>query len=120
MARLYDQVTRHDVEQANQALYTDPLWEPGFSELWDVRGIRALIASIEDVYKLASDEMTNLDRSGTDRVAVIVARQIDYALVHLHRYHVRGTGRPYRIFWKHAEACTWLGVPAAVLTPPAV
>ena len=108
--RLEGQVTGDQVAEVSLLLFRHPDWQPGFCELWDARGITELLVTLEEVRRVAAIEKEHLQRMGMGRVAIVVARDIEYYIGRLYTAFVRDTERPVRLFKSIDKAQHWLGL----------
>ena len=108
--RFEGQVTGDEVAEVSCLLFRHADWQAGFCELWDARGITELVVTLEEVRRVAAIEQDHLAEIGTGRVAIVVARELDYFLGRLYIAFVRGTQRPVRLFRSIDEAQQWLGL----------
>ncbi len=94
--------------QAMDALYRHADWQPGFSALWDARGIRELLIGPEDVARVM-EAMTRLEPlMGEGRGAFVVPREIDYVIARLLIHRGASSKRERRTFSRIEAALAWL------------
>ena len=120
--RLEGQVTGKEVAEVSFLLFQHPDWQPGFCELWDARGITELLVTLEEVRRVAAIEKEHLGEIGMGRVAIVVARDLEYYLGRLYTAFVQDTERPVRLFKSIDKARHWLGLsslPPLVMVPNA-
>ena len=94
--------------------YGDPLWQPQFAELADLRGadmtqittsgLRRLMAHLEPLYQ------------GIDHDAAVVApTDLNFGLARLYEMESSESSQTTRVFRDFSEAVTWLGIDAAFI-----
>lgn len=105
-------VTGIDLLRANEALYSDPAWQPGFDEFWDCSGIAEFDVSPDEMKAIAAMEMGSQDRIGTGRVALVMTREVVQMVGHLYRRLVSEAGRPVEVVRTREAGAEWLGLEA--------
>jgi hypothetical protein len=102
-------VASHDMLECLSRLSADGLWRPSFSTLWDARAIRQLTIVPTDLDLLLERAMRPPDRS-PGRVAIIVARQIEYQILSLLLIQRDSNPRIPKVFCGLPSALGWLGI----------
>ena len=109
--RFEGQVTGGEVAEVSCLLFRHADWQAGFCELWDARDITELVVTLEEVRRVAAIEKDHLAEIGMGRVAIVVARELDYYLGRLYIAFVRGhaaPGAPLPV--RRPRRSSWLGL----------
>lgn len=107
--RLRGDVTSDSVLERLSNLIVDACWNPSFSMLWDARDIQRLTIAPSDIDLLLDSSQFKGQRSPA-RVAVVVARQIEYQILSLILVHRDATPRIPKVFCDLPAALGWLGI----------
>ncbi len=110
VVRLRGDVTSACVLEHLSRLTLDALWHPTFSTLWDARGIQRLTIAPADLDLLTECSPQNGEQS-SGRVAIVVARQIEYQLLSLLLIQRNAATRIHKVFCELPSALGWLGIP---------
>lgn len=99
-----------DLVGAITGLYGHEDWEPAFDTLWDATGITELILDPVDLQRVMEAAGPYVQRLGTGRSALVVARDVDVAIAKLilHRQKGDASQRDRRLFERLEEAIAWL------------
>ena len=109
MVRAIGYVSGADLARANEALYSDPAWVPGFDEFWDCSGIVEFDVSPEEMRAIADMEVSGQDRIGPGRVALVMTREVVQMVGILYRAMVTEAARPVEIVLSLEAGAAWLG-----------
>lgn len=112
-------VTGQDVSQVLNTLFSDPAWQPTHNSLWDGRRIQQLDLQPDHVADLLKQAEALRLRRGPGKTAIVVERDLDYALARFFSLAIKHPTRPMQVFRSLAAAQEWLGVPAGWDLPPA-
>jgi hypothetical protein len=98
-----------DLAEANEALYQNPKWQPGFDELWRCDAITEFVVLPSELKEVVEMETANAARVGTGRVALVITREVVQMIGELYQHLV--ADRDVEIFETLDEAVSWLGLP---------
>ena len=112
MVRASGYVTGKDLLHANEALYSDPAWRPGFDEFWDCTDIAEFDVDPGEMKAIVAMEMDNQDRIGTGRVALVMTREVVQMVGYLYRRLVAEAERPVAIVRTLEAGADWLELDA--------
>ena len=113
LVRAFGSVSGEDLAAADEALYHDSAWQPGFDEIWLCDGITefsVLPHELKAVVRMETDA-----RVGTGRVALVMTRDVVRMIGELYQQMMAGLNREVNVVFSLDEAARWLGMPA----PPA-
>lgn len=105
-------VTGADLLDANEALYSDPAWRPGFDEFWDCSGITDFVVALDELKAVAAMEVEGKDRVGQGRVALLMTREVVQMVGYLYRRLVEESERPVEVVRSLEAGAAWLGLDA--------
>lgn len=107
----YGDVTGADLVAAMEALFGDEAWEPGFSALWDGRGIERLTLGFTDYSSVLAAAVRLLGRIGGGTGVVLTSGFEEYASAFQIRKHLGPVpGRQLRLAGGLREALALLEV----------
>ncbi len=109
-------MTGQEIVDACTSLVTNPDWQPGFDEVWDLTG-----SSEVDVTPIGLDQMVQAARGHADKVGVsrcvfVVSRDGVEAVLRLFGRLTQDLPRTYHIVRTLAEAEAWLGLEPETLS----
>ena len=110
--RATGRVTGAEIAAANEALYSDPAWRPGFDELWDCSEISEFVVDLGEIREVARMEVEGKERIGPGRVALVMTRDVVEMIGQLYRVLVVESERPVEIVRTVEAAAEWLGLDA--------
>lgn len=110
MVRATGYVTGRDIFLANEALYSDPAWQPGFDELWDCSDISEFVVDLDELKDVAAMEVEGKDRVGNGRVALVMTREVVQMVGYLYRRLVVESERPVEVVQTLEAGAAWLGL----------
>jgi|SRR6185503_1064161 len=105
-------LTDREVRDLYESIRTDPVFEPTFRQLCDLRDVTQITASADTLRDLAR---SHIFADGTRR-AFVVARDVDYGMSRLFQAYVV-PGAVLEVFRDMEKAELWLGL--RVSTPTA-
>ena len=104
-------VTGDEMAQACRSLVTDPEWEPGFDEVWDLRGASEVDVDPGELKRLVAGAHDLRDKFVDNRVVFVTRREVIDVLTHLFGLLTADLDRTYRRVDTPEAAAAWLGVP---------
>lgn len=110
MVRATGYVTGTDIARANEALYSDSAWQPGFDEFWDCGTIAEFDVSPEEMKQIAGMEVEGQGRIGAGRVALVMTREVVQMVGYLYRTLVKEAERPVEVVPSLEAGAAWLGL----------
>ena len=69
-------------EALAQALYTDPRFEPGMAELWDLRSAHAPL-SVAEVQEIVAIGQRGAANRGVGRTAIVTSSNLEYGVARM-------------------------------------
>jgi hypothetical protein len=106
--RLSDTVTGDEFIQAVTDMLGDERWQPGFNSMWDGRYVTALNLEPERAREFIKRMGAVRDRRGAGKTAVVVARELDYAMARFFSLAIKVTARQINVFRTVEDAQRWL------------
>lgn len=121
LTRGWGNLTGAELHAHARALAACPEFQPAFRQLADLRGVRTLVASTDDVRKLA-DLNPFVPRA---RRAVLAATDVVFGMARMYQSHLDGPGDSLRVCRHLEDALRWLDLSEALNTlevrwPPAL
>ncbi|MEM8600829.1 MAG: hypothetical protein AAGF99_12995 [Bacteroidota bacterium] len=115
--RYSDTVDGAEHERGIETVLADPAWQLGFDWLIDMRAIRALIITPEDMNQMRARRRALHDARSSARTALVM-RPVDEEIAVLYATLVKrdlppGVKRDVRVFLHLNDARAWLGLDAA-------
>lgn len=101
-------VDGRDLMDSIAALYGHADWEPDFDMLWDASALSQLIIDPDDIQRISAQSKEHAHQVGPGRTAIVVTRDIDFAINRLMLYRQGPRPRERRVFERVAEAMVWL------------
>ena len=98
-----------------EELISDPLWEPGFDEIWDLTASTAVDISPDDMDALVASAHTYASRIGTNRCVFVYTRESVGPVLRLFARLTDDLPRAYHATRTRDEALAWLGLPPDAL-----
>lgn len=108
VAVLSGSVTAEDYLDAMTQVYNDPRRKPGYSTVWDCRGIEELIIGGEGVKRIIDATFRLREQMGAGKAAFVVPREIDETMAKLLIWRTRSEGRDRKTFATLDEAMAWI------------
>ena len=108
-------MTGQEMVDACAALVTDPLWEPGFDEVWDLTGSE-LDVTPDGLESMVESSRKHADRIGDSRCVFVVSRDGVEAVLRLFGRLTKDLPRTYHTARTLGEAEAWLGLEPGTLS----
>ncbi len=99
-----------DLVEVVSSLVADPVWQSGYSELWDGRCIQSLTVDLPSLDRITRTVKKIRRKLGPGRAALVVHREVDFLIARLLAYTLRSRIREIRVFLTMEEAREWLGL----------
>jgi hypothetical protein len=106
MSRIWGAVTNDDVDQHNERLRSDPLFDPTYRQLADMSGVTLNLVSADNVKETARDQYFT---PGTRR-ALVVSDDTTFGLCRMYATYAESLGQTVSVFRERKEAEKWLGL----------
>ena len=110
LVRAFGSVSGEDLAAADDALYHDAAWQPGFDELWLCDGITEFSVLPHELKAVVHMEMD--ERVGNGRVALVMTRDVVRMIGELYQQMMAGLSREVNVVFSLDEAARWLGMNA--------
>lgn len=86
-----------------------PGWKPGTPVLIDLSALDLASFPADHLRTLATSEGVNKDRIGPSRIALLVARPVEFGMARMWELLTQDRGMTRRVFYALDEAEAWLG-----------
>jgi len=107
-SRAWGTLTVEDLLQHQNELRADPLVQPGFNQIFDLRDVTHHEISASDVRRLALYSPFD----ATSRRAIVATTEREFGLARMGEMILGGRSGTIRVFRDYHEACRWLGIDA--------
>jgi len=105
-SRIWGTVTDEEVDQHNQQLRNDPLFDPSYRQIADMSGVERNKVTSSGVVETAQDAYF---APGTRR-ALVVADDTTYGLCRMYATYAESVGQVVAVFRENAAAEAWVGL----------
>ena len=106
VSRIWGAVTNDEVDQHNERLRSDPLFEPTYRQLADMSGVTLNLVSADNVKETARDQYF---APGTRR-ALVVSDDTTFGLCRMYATYAESLGQVVSVFRDRKDAEAWLGL----------
>ena len=106
MSRIWGEVTDDEVDQHNERLRSDPLFDPTYRQLADMSDVTLNLVSAGNVKDTARDQYF---APGTRR-ALLVSDDTTFGLCRMYATYAESLGQVVSVFRERKEAEEWLGL----------
>jgi hypothetical protein len=106
MSRIWGEVTNDEVDQFNERLRSDPLFDPTYRQLADMSDVTLNLVSADNVQETARDQYF---APGTRR-ALLVSDDTTFGLCRMYATYAESLGQVVSVFRERKEAEKWLGL----------
>ena len=104
-SRIWGAVTNKEVDQHNQQLRNDPLFDPSYDQLADMSDVTKNLVTFDNVQETARDQYFT---PGTRR-ALVCSDDTTFGLCRMYATYAEGLGQVVSVFRDRVEAEVWLG-----------
>ena len=104
-----------EMVRACQEMTSDPLWVPGFDELWDLRDSTEVDISPEGMDEMVASAHKYASQIGDNRCVFVSARESVKPVLRLFAWLTDDLPRTYHTTRTRDEALAWLGLPPDAL-----
>ena len=101
------------IRRTVQALFTDPVWEPGFDTIWDDSETTELLLEREDLMTLLEVHREFAHLSGPGRDVMASTRTVDQIMGQIYAMYAKDQQRKIIVCKSMEEARGVLGLPDA-------
>ncbi len=108
-------VRRPALVETIDAIFHDPVWQPGFSRVWVGTAITELLIEKRDLTAFVAFERQQAALAGTGREVIILEHELDRVIARIYVVMMRHEGRAVYICDTEAEAWRWLGQPMSLV-----
>ena len=106
MTRVWGAVTNDEVDQHNERLRSDPLFDPTYRQLADMSDVTLNLVSADNVQETARDQYF---APGTRR-ALLVSDDTTFGLCRMYATYAESLGQVVSVFRERKDAEKWLGL----------
>jgi len=106
MTRVWDTVTNDEVDRHNEALRSDPLFDPTYRQLADMSDVTLNMVTADNVQETAHDQYF---APGTRR-ALLVSNDATFGLCRMYATYAESVGQLVNVFRERKAAEAWLGL----------
>jgi len=104
--RVWDTVTNDEVDRHNEALRSDPLFNPTYRQLADMSDVTLNMVTADNVQETAHDQYF---APGTRR-ALLVSNDATFGLCRMYATYAESVGQLVNVFRERKAAEAWLGL----------
>ena len=108
-------VTGSEMVRACLDLVGQPMWTPGYDEVWDLSAAGEVDVNPNELKDLVASAHTYRERLEPNRVAFVTRREAVDILLHLFGLLTADLDRTYRCVESREAAAEWLDVPLPVI-----
>jgi hypothetical protein len=101
------------IRRTVEALFTDPVWQPGFDTIWDDSQTTELLLEREDLITLLDVQRELAHLSGPGRDVMAATRPVDQIMGQIFSMYAKDQHRTLILCKSMAEAREVLGLPEA-------
>jgi hypothetical protein len=106
MSRIWGAVTNDEVDQHNEGLRSDPLFDPTYRQLADMTDVTLNLVSADNVRETARDQYF----APGARRALVVSDDTTFGLCRMYATYAESLGQVVRVFRERKDAEAWLGL----------
>ena len=106
MTRVWGAVTNDEVDQHNERLRSDPLFDPTYRQLADMSDVTLNLVSADNVQETARDQYF----APGARRALLVSDDTTFGLCRMYATYAESLGQVVSVFRNRREAEAWLGL----------